>query len=102
LLTLALQVQGIVATVQVRCAEVRAAEELRDAQTFMLKLEGAELAERLGFVTADEAAEYATGHGIPDTIRAERLPLLNQPARASAGPGVGVGETNGAGGNERR
>jgi hypothetical protein len=99
LLSLALQVQGIVATVKVRFAEVRAAEELRDAQTFMLKLKGAELAERLGYVTADEAAEYATGHGIPTEIAAERVPLLNQSAR-TGNPATGI-PTSGAGGNER-
>jgi hypothetical protein len=100
LLGLALQVQGIVATVKVRYAEVRAAEELREAQTFLLKLKGAVLAERLGYFTADEAAEYATGHGIPETVKADRIPLLNQPGRAGseAGPGSGVGETSG---NER-
>jgi hypothetical protein len=102
LLSLALQVQGVVATVRVRYAEVRAAEELRDAQTFLLKLKSAELAERLGYVTADEAAEYATGHGIPEEILAERVPLLNQPARIGTGTGAGVVETSGAGGNERR
>jgi hypothetical protein len=100
LLSLALQVQGIVAEVKVRFAEVRAAEELRDAQTFMLKLKGAELAERLGYVTADEAAEYATGHGIPESLKAGRISLLNQPPRMG-GAGSGVGETSGAGGNER-
>jgi hypothetical protein len=102
LLTLGLQVQGVVATVEVRYAEVRAAEELRDALTFLLKLKGAELAEWFGYVTADEAAEYATGHGVPEAIKDERVPLLNLPDRASAGPGVEVGETNGAGSNERR
>jgi hypothetical protein len=102
LLSLALQVQGIVAEVKVRFAEVRAAEELRDAQTFMLKLKGAELAERLGYVTPDEAAEYATGHGIPESLKDERIPLVNQPAWMSTKTSDGAGETSGAGGNERR
>lgn len=77
LLTLALQVQGIVADVRVRFAEIRAAEELRDAQTFLAKLHGAEVAERLGFFTPDEAAEYATGHGVPEELRDEREGLIN-------------------------
>ena len=102
LLGLALQAQGIVADVKVRFAEVRAAEELRDAQTYMLKLKGAELAERLGYATADEAAEYATGHGIPDELAADRIPLLNQQPRTGTGVGTpSTGETSGAGGNER-
>ena len=39
---------------------------------------------------------------MPESLKTVRIALLNQPARASAGPGVGVGEMNGAGGNERR
>jgi hypothetical protein len=101
LLSLALQVQRIAARVRVRYAEVRAAEELRDAQTFLLKLKSAELAERLGYFTADEAAEYATRHGIPEEVRDERLPLLNLPVRTGTAGSTSTDESSGAGGNER-
>lgn len=73
---LSLQVQGVVADVRVRFAEIRAAEELRDAQTYIAKLRGAELAERLGYETPDSAAELATGHGIPEELRDEREGLM--------------------------
>lgn len=75
-LTTALRVQGVNADVRVRFAEIRAAEELRDAQTFIAKLNGAELAEMLGFFTPDEAAEYATGHGIPVELADDREGLM--------------------------
>ncbi len=84
LLTLALQAQGVVADVKVRFAEVRAAEELRDAQTFLAKLRGAELAERLGYYTADEAAEHATGHGIPEELQDTRTPLVGTATSSDA------------------
>jgi len=100
LLSLALQAQGIVSDVKVRFAEIRAAEELRDAQTFMLKLKGAELAERLGYFTPDEAAEFSTGHGIPESLAGDREPLLNK--GSTTGASAGAGATAGAGGNERR
>lgn len=96
LLTLALQAQGIVANVVVRFAEVRAAEELRDSQTFIAKLKGAELAERLGFFTPDEAAIYATGHGVPAELSKTRVPLLNTP-----GGSVRPTDATKVGGNER-
>lgn len=62
LLELSLNAQGIQAKVSVRFAEIRAAEELRDAQSMRARLENAETAERLGFMDHDEASEYAVGH----------------------------------------
>lgn len=61
LLTLALQAQGIVATVQMRFAENRAAELLRDAQVDVLKLNAATGAYDAGFYSQDEASQYAVG-----------------------------------------
>jgi hypothetical protein len=59
LFTLALQVQGKQARVEVRFAELRASEMLRDAQTEALKLKNAALAYALGYISQDEAANMA-------------------------------------------
>jgi transcriptional regulator with XRE-family HTH domain len=60
--TLALNVQGFDADVKFRFAELRYAEEMRDAQVLTIKLANAETMERLGFVDHDAASEYAVGH----------------------------------------
>jgi hypothetical protein len=65
LLTLALEAQGIGATVEFRFAEMRSAEELRDAQTLNQKLVNAELMESLGYESHEGASVYATGHEPP-------------------------------------
>lgn len=72
-----LQANGIDAHCIFRFAEIRAAEELRDAQTLMMKLDNAIKAEGAGYMEADEASMYVTGHAIPDSIKSEREPLLN-------------------------
>jgi hypothetical protein len=59
--TIVLQVQGIVATVEMRFAENRAAELLRDAQVDVLKLNYATGAYTAGFLSQDEASQYAAG-----------------------------------------
>lgn len=61
-LTLALRVQGIAARVQVRFAEVRAAELLRDAQVEALQIKNEREKYGAGWTTQDEAAEKITGH----------------------------------------
>lgn len=63
LFTLALQAQGVVSTVQMRFAENRAAELLRDAQVDVLKLNVATGAYTAGFFSQDEASQYAVGKG---------------------------------------
>lgn len=65
LLSLALEALGIGARVEFRFAEMRSAEELRDAQTLNQKLANAELMESLGYETREAAGLYATGHEPP-------------------------------------
>jgi hypothetical protein len=60
-LSLALRVQGIQADVRFRFAELRAAEEQRDAQTEALKIANAARKRDEGFITQDEAAMSVTG-----------------------------------------
>lgn len=59
---IALQVQGVAASVRVRFAELRSAEELRDQQTLQLKLTNAILMEQQGYADRDEASVLAVGH----------------------------------------
>lgn len=60
--TLALEANGIAALARFTFKELRAAEELRDAQVFFQKLENAQRAEVLDYYTHDEASIYAVGH----------------------------------------
>ncbi|MEW6210155.1 MAG: hypothetical protein AB1631_17445 [Acidobacteriota bacterium] len=59
---LALQAQGIAASVQLRFAEMRAAKELRDAQVQEKKISNAARKRDEGWITQDEAAQEVTGH----------------------------------------
>jgi hypothetical protein len=56
-----LEIQGIQATVEVRFAELRAAEEARDEQTFKAKLENAIVARDQGFWDQEQASMHAIG-----------------------------------------
>lgn len=62
LLTLALQAQGIQARVEFRFAELRAAEELRDAQVEQLKIANNAAKRDQGWISQDEASNEVTGH----------------------------------------
>lgn len=62
LLTLGLEAQGIAARVQFRFAELRAAEQLRDAQTERLRIVNAREKYAAGWISQDEAAQEITGH----------------------------------------
>src|SRR6185503_18092160 len=53
---LALQAQGIAASVKVEFAELRASEEMRDQQVLGQKLKNARLAYDNGYISQDEAA----------------------------------------------
>lgn len=90
LLTLALQCQGIQATVKFRFAELRAAEMLRDAQTEMLQIQNAQAKYDNGWSSQDEASEEVTGHPAD----------VPEPRRAAAGLEF-VGDATGGDGNER-
>lgn len=62
LFTLALRAQGIQADVQFRFAELRASEELRDAQAEAMKLANIQTKEDAGYISHEEAGMEATGH----------------------------------------
>lgn len=62
LLTLSLEAQGIAAAVRFRFAELRAAEQLRDAQTERLRIINAREKYAAGWISQDEAALEITGH----------------------------------------
>jgi len=53
---------GIQATIKVRFAELRASEELRDAQTEAMKISNAKSKYDNGWVSQNEAAQEVTGH----------------------------------------
>lgn len=61
-LTTALEAQGIQARVQFRFAELRAAEELRDAQTDAMQVTNARAKYEAGYYSQDEASNEAVGH----------------------------------------
>lgn len=65
LLTLALQAQGLRATVRFRFAELRAAELLRDAQAEALQIANARAKYDAGYIGQAEAAQIVVGHA-PD------------------------------------
>lgn len=60
-LTLTLEAQGIQAVVEFRFAELRAAEELRDAQTDAMKTANARAKYEAGYYSQDEASNEAVG-----------------------------------------
>lgn len=55
------QAQGVIVDVEVRFAELRAAEALRDEQTLNMRVLNAKLMQDYGWKTPLEAAQYATG-----------------------------------------
>ena len=59
---LALEAQGIQADVEFRFSELRAAEQLRDAQTETMRINNAKAKEDAGWTSHDEASEEITGH----------------------------------------
>jgi hypothetical protein len=62
LLTLALRAQGIPAVVQWRFAELRAAEQMRDAQTEGMQIANESAKYAAGWTSQDEASQAITGH----------------------------------------
>lgn len=85
LLTLALEAQGIQATVEFRFAELRAAEELRDQQVLTMKIANAKAQRDEGWITQDQASEQVTGE-----------PAVG-PAPSQAAPNGGIVEGDGDG-----
>jgi hypothetical protein len=66
LLTVMLRAQGSQARVEVRFAELRAAELLRDAQTEALKIKNASAKFQAGWFSQDEACQEVTGKETAD------------------------------------
>lgn len=62
LFTLALEAQGIQADVVFVFAELRAAEQIRDAQTETMQIANAAAKRNEGWISQDEASEEITGH----------------------------------------
>jgi hypothetical protein len=62
LFTLALEAQGIAAEARFSFKELRAIEDLRDAQAMFQRLTNSQLAEVLGYMEHDEASIYYVGH----------------------------------------
>lgn len=86
LCTLALRAQGIPAVVQWRFAEIRAAEEMRDALTEQTKLANLITKYDQGWIGQDEASQDAVGHA-PD----QETPRTSNAAAAPA-PAIGAGD----------
>ena len=73
LLEVALQAQGVNADVVFKFAELRAAEELRDAQTQQKKIENARAAYDNGLINMDEQAMMALGKEKADAAEPRNL-----------------------------
>lgn len=87
LLTLALQVQGIAAVVRFRFAELRAAEEERDARTQKQRQDNAAHAFDRGWISQQEAAQLAVGHDAD--APAPRRTTASTPAAPTTQPDPG-------------
>ena len=97
---LALQAQGITAVVQLRFAENRASEALRDQQARQLRNQNIAYEYQMGWIGQDEAAQEAVGHA-PDLPDPRVLPSTLAPydqAADDAGVAREQGENRGVGG----
>lgn len=65
--SLALEANGVPAQARFKFHELRATEELRDAQTMLQKGQVGQLFELLGYWAHDEASMYAAGHPAAET-----------------------------------
>lgn len=79
LFTLALEAQGIQATVEFQFAELRASEALRDAQTEQVNIANANAKVAAGWIDDDEASESVTGHKAKGKKAAPPTPPQQQP-----------------------
>lgn len=85
-LSLALEAQGIQASVRFRFAQLRASERIREAQADAMEIANESAKYQHGWVTQDEASEAVTGH-------AAAMPGPVQQAAVVAAPSA---QTNGA------
>lgn len=88
LLSLALQAAGIPARAELRFAELRAAEMMRDEQTRALRGQNAAFERQQGWIDQDEAAQNAVGHAaVADPPTASAPPAAGPETTANPEPG---------------
>ena len=85
-LTLGLQAEGYVADVEVRFAELRASEMLRDEQTKRLLIANTKEEYDAGWIDQDEAADKVVGH--PPVEKEPRNPMPAVPGEEDEEGGV--------------
>jgi hypothetical protein len=91
--TLALQARGIAARVLVRFAELRASEELRDAQTQRIKNMNAAFEYDRGWIDNNQAARKTVGQ---DAVEQQpRKPVTDIPSVGAETPDPGSNRSNG-------
>lgn len=88
-----LQAQGIIADVVFRFAELRAAEEFRDAQTLLLKTTIARALYDSGYISQDEAAMMAVNKKKADQTEPRKVaaappPAPGDPSQTNPEPGA--------------
>lgn len=89
LLTQALQMQGVRAAVRFRFAELRASEELRDAQSEGMRIDNALNKYLAGWISQDEAALAVTGH-VADRPRPRYIDNVGGEDHIDLGPADGM------------
>ena len=101
LFSMALQAKGILAIAEFKFEELRASEELRDAQVLFQKLENAQLMEVMGYEDHDSASVYAVKHPAKNTPIGVVGDEEDQPDDAEGGDtenpqsgNVGAGDTS--------
>ncbi|MBA2706171.1 MAG: hypothetical protein H0U60_20240, partial [Blastocatellia bacterium] len=85
-LTLALQAEGLQATVEWRFSEARAAEMLRDAQTSQLVMQNAMYKYQAGWISQDEAAHEGADRDKADVPEPRALSSVFKPEGGSVNP----------------
>lgn len=90
LLSLALQAGGLPARAELRFAELRAAEEMRDQQTRALRDANTAYERDQGWLDDDEAAQLAVGHAAvgPPRLAVQPSPASGPTATANPEPGA--------------
>lgn len=89
LLTLGLQAQGVQAIAQIRFAELRAAEMMRDAQTEAIRIANEREKYAAGWTSQDEAALAVTGHTADNPEPRTQAPIIAPTDDLEANPDPG-------------
>jgi hypothetical protein len=82
LFSVALRAAGLQGVVEFRFEQLRASEEMRDAQTEKLRIDNAKAKYNAGWITQDEASIEVTGH--PAAEEEPRLGMLNSEQQGSS------------------